>query len=422
MRKLDMKKNFCQNEVFSLFHEEANLIRGQSNGKDKWYIIFKQGSDLSNLQSFRPTFDINRIKSRKERKEVAADIIDLINEGLERGELAHSLIAKIKGLALNGKVKKVINPYPQRQKPVIDAIDEIYLLKIQDAPDRSKETYKHICDHFKRFLVAKNLEQKHIVDFNKSNALGFMDFLWLRKIAACTYNNRLTEIKNLFNELLRRDYILDNPFSNIPEKKKKAGTKATNVRRRIFTDEEAAIVGRAIFEKSIWLFRAILLENYCGVRPAELRRLKFKHFNFSNGTIDLSGEVVYKSKARIATIPKAAMEYFLMKDFLRQNASNFVFGALFIPNPNKPVSRNYITMHHRAILLNLKESGMLQDITGLELYSWKNKGITDYANDESVGIFRTSNQVGHHSTTETMRYYRQSPVDEAIRKYNKKIF
>ena len=172
----------------------------------------------------------------------------------------------------------------------------------------------------------------------------------------------------------------------------------------------------------IHLFRAVLLENYCGVRPAELRRLKFKHFDFKLGVIQLNKDVVFKSKPRVATIPKAAIEYFTAQDFISEVTNNFVFGARFIPNPKQPVSRNYITSKHREILLDLQSRGLIGDITGLELYSWKNKGITDYANDESVGIFRTSNQVGHHSTTETMRYYRQSPVDQAIKKYNKKIF
>jgi integrase/recombinase XerD len=416
-----MEKKFVSDQSVSLFYTEARLVKSQSNAKDKWYIFFSQGSDSSFLKPYRPTFDINRIRNRRERKVVADNIIDSVNEALEKGDSAEVIISNAKRIFKNGKVKQVVNPFPQRQKSVIEAIDDAYQLKIQDATERSKETYKHICDHFKRFLIAQKIMDKPIITFNKSCALGFMDFLWLRGIVASTYNNRLSEIKNLFNELVRRDYLIENPFTHIVEKKQRAFAKSKQ-RRRIFTDEEAKIVGMEIYEQSIWLFRAILLENYCGVRPTELRRLKFKHFRFSLGVIDLKEDVVFKSKPRVATIPKAAIEYFLMPDFTSQSAGNFVFGAKFTPNPNRPVSRNYITKKHREILLDLKSKGLLGDITGLELYSWKNKGITDYANDNDIGIFKTQNQVGHHSPTETMTYYRQSPVDEAIKKYDKKIF
>lgn len=416
-----MEKKFVSESCVSLFYTEARLVKSQSNAKDKWYIFFAQGSDSSFLKPYRPTFDINRIKNRRERKVVADNIVDAINEALEKGDSADVIISNAKKAFKNGRVKQVINPFPQRQKSIIEAIDDAYQLKIQDATDRSKETYKHICDHFKRFLIAKNLSDKAVIEFNKSLAIGFMDFLWLRGIVASTYNNRLSEIKNLFNDLVRRDYLIDNPFNHVVEKKERAFAKAKR-KRRIFTDEEAKIVGMRIFEQSIWLFRAILLENFCGVRPTELRRLKFKHFNFSLGVIELKEDVVYKSKPRVATIPNAAIEYFLMRDFAAQPINNFVFGAKFICNPNRPVSRNYITKKHREVLLSLQSEGLLGDITGLELYSWKNKGITDYANDANIGIFKTQNQVGHHSPTETMTYYRQSPVDDAIKKYDKKIF
>ena len=403
----------------SLYFREAKLVKGQSRGVDKWYVEFYQGSDPLLLQIYRPTFDLNRVKNRKERKEVASDIIELVNDALKRGEMASSLIVEVKKRTFGGVVKKVVNPYPQRLTLLKQAIDEIVEIKCKDASDKSKETYTHIANHFKKYIDSKKFNTKAIIDFTKSDALGFMDFLLLRGIGAATYNNRLSEIKILFNELIKRDYVIENPFNHISTKKTRNSKKK---QRRVFTDDEAAIVGKEIFEDSIWLFRAILLENYCGVRPAELRRLKFGHFDFSLGVIHLEGDVVYKSKGRTATIPQIAMKYFLMPDFLKEVTNNFVFGAKFIPNPNKPVSRNYIWLKHREILLRLHESGDLVNIEGIELYSWKNKCITDYANDEKVGLFRTQNQVGHHSPEETMRYYRQSPVDAAIKAYDKEIF
>jgi integrase/recombinase XerD len=412
-----MEKKFVS-ESDSVLYKEAVLVKSQSNGVDKWYIEFAQSSDSSTLQRYRPTFDLNRVHSKRERKNLADLIIELVNERLADGHAAESLILEVKKIVRKGRLKIAVNPFPQRVKPVRVAADEILEIRKKDSPDSSIQTYIHINNLFKQYLEAKSLGDKRVVDFSKSDAIGFMDWLLMRGVGSSTHNGRLTEIKIVFNELLRRDYVLDNPFNAIAPKKVKKSSK----KRRVFTDDEAALVGKVIYEKSIWLFRAILLENYCGIRPAELRRLKFKHFDFKLGIVELSDDVVYKSKPRFATIPKVVLHHFLTEDFLKQPIGHFVFGAKFIPNPLRAVSRNYCTNKHKEILDNLHKKGLLLHREGLEFYSWKNTGITNLANDEKIGLFRTQNQVGHHSPEETMRYYRQSKVDEAIRDYDKTIF
>jgi integrase len=414
---LGMEKKFISNS-HSLYRE-AVLVKSQSKGIDKWYIEFYQSTGSTFLQIYRPTFELNRIRNKKERKALAEDLIEFINDQLAKGDEAHNIILEGKKLARKAKFKVVVNPFPQRQTKTSEAIKTIVDIKCADASDASKETYKHIRNHFLKFIEKAKIDSKSIAEFNKVDAIGFMDWLALRGIGDTTYNYRLSEITTLFNDLKGREYVVSNPFSDIKPKKIKRNK---TPRRRAFTDEEAALVGKTIFEKSIWLFRAIILENYCSMRPAELRRIRFKDFDLNEGVVNLNADIVFKSKPRYATIPKIVLPYFQSEDFTKEPLNNFVFGAQFIPNPRKSVSRNYCSKMHKAILDDLHAKGLLKNREGLEFYSWKNTGITNLANDAKVGIFKAQNQAGHHSPTETMRYYRQSKVDEAIRQYDKKIF
>jgi hypothetical protein len=139
------KKFMCENSLYLSFIE-AKLVKSQSRQKDKWYVEFWQGSDSSTLERFRPTFDLNRIQSRRERKNIADEFVEQVNELLAKGNPASAIILELKKNIRRGRVQTVENPFPQRLKSVLLSIDEIVIIKSKDASDASKATYKHVSD------------------------------------------------------------------------------------------------------------------------------------------------------------------------------------------------------------------------------------------------------------------------------------
>ena len=402
----------------SLFYEDAELVKSVSKGVDKWYIEFWQGDNEEALLRYRPTFDINRIKNRKDRQKMAASIIESINEFLEEGLTVDSIIEKLKRQVRRGHIKQVVPQNSHQHRSIEAVFNDLIAVRCKSPVRNTAKTYRSTKNIFTAYLTEKKLATKRSIDFSKGDAMGFSDWLLMRNNSGSTHNNNIRHVSAVFQDMKARDFIDSNYFSIVPRKKKLPPKK-----RRPPTDEEMMIIAKYIHDTDIWLFRAILLEYYCFLRaPAELQRLKFSHFDFKSGTIELGEDVVFKSKKRYATIPKVALPYFLMDDFAKQPTNYFVFGSKFIPNAAKPVSDSFINRRHKMALAALSEKGLIGNTDGLTAYSWKDKGITDMANDDSISIFKTSTHAGHSDPRTTMIYYHKNKVSPEIRAYGKRLF
>jgi integrase len=403
----------------SLFYKKAELVKSISKGIDKWYIEFWQGDTEDFLQRFRPTFSINRIKNRKERKKSADSFIELIDELLEEGVTAESIMDTVHRKAKRGLVKEVKPKNSHQHKNIFEVFNAMIAVRCKSEVRNTAKTYRSTRNIFNDYLNKKKIGGKRCIDFSKVDAIGFSDWLQMRdKCSGATHNNLLRHVSAVFEDIKARDYIDYNYLADVPRKKKLPPKK-----RRPPTDEELAVIAKYIHDTDIWLFRAILLEYYCFMRaPSELQRLKFYHFDFQNGTIELGEDVVFKSKKRYATIPKVALPYFMTPDFVGQPTNYFVFGRNFVPNSLRPVTDKYINQKHQEALDVLKEQGLIGNTEGLTAYSWKDKGITDMANDDSISIFKTSTHAGHSDPRTTMIYYHQNKTSPEIREYSRRLF
>lgn len=64
-----------------------------------------------------------------------------------------------------------------------------------------------------------------------------------------------------------------------------------------------------IRERYLVLFLAIVLEHYCLIRPAELRRMKLGAIDFSKSVIRISEDVAKMNVARTVTVPLGLWKY-----------------------------------------------------------------------------------------------------------------
>ena len=410
------KKNLPETNASNTY-TEAKLVKSSEN----WYIEFWQGGSDS-LKRYRPTFNINRIASKKERKKNAEDIIGQVNSMLEKGLTAAVLIAEIKKHSDKGRVKFAVDPYPLFHTPLHKAFNEMIEIKCQTDKKNSKKSYRHIASIFNDFIEKKRIASTPVSQMLKRDAFAFMDSITLKGGANTTFNNRLRDIRIIWNELKRREYTDNSPFDNIKYKKK------SPKKRRNLTEHERISIAEYAKEHDLWLFRAIVMEYYLLIRPCELARLRFGDFNFEQGTVRLSEEITKNGKSAVLTIPAVALAYLLEGgDFTKYSTNYLVFGSKFVPNATKPVSENWLNYRHSVVLKALRgndeiaDSVILQDITGISFYSWKDTGITDLANDLTVGIFKASQQARHADTRTTLLYYHQSAITPEIRQWRKKL-
>lgn len=277
--------------------------------------------------------------------------------------------------------------------------------KLQSDSERTRQTFSFQSKMFTFFIVTEKLHTIKIEDFTKLHAVAYMDHLSeSRSLSNTSYNNYLTQIRSLFGELVDRALIETNPFSNIATKTEKQTT------RRPFTVAESFIVSNYLKANYPMLFVAIVLEHYCLIRPAELRRMKLGAIDFSKSVVRIDAEIAKMNVARVATIPLSIWEH--LKPFAEYPANYFLFGQNLKPHPTKMCGEKTLSNCHRAALLHLQKKGELQDIDTLCLYSWKYLGIKEYA--ELFGILASKEQAGHKTMEMTLRYYRGNEVNKDI--------
>lgn len=372
----------------------ARLVRASY----RWYIEYYQTNpSTGNLERFRETRQINRIKDKRERSKIARAYVKEINSMLPDG--------------WPFQVEK-----PDAKYTVKQAVQLALQAKVNTTELNTHRSYQSHVRIFLQYCEEKKINQLDIRDFTKKDAYAYMDHVLIeRKLSPKTYNNYVTHLRSLWYVMVDREMITKNPFVGI----KRAAVEKKN--RRTFTDEERKTIARFLSDNDRPMFWAILLQYYCFLRPVELRRLRFRNFDLVNGTIEITPDINRKSKKRrIITIPPFALSVFRQKDFINNPTNYLVFGEYLKPHRSKPCSPNAMNKRHKRYMKTLKKSGDLQDITGLKFYSWKDTGITDHS--KLVSLINLQRQAGHAKPETTLIYYQPDEINYEMRGVEKDIF
>ena len=215
-------------------------------------------------------------------------------------------------------------------------------------------------------------------------------------------------LRSFFTELVNREIIQVNPFSNIKEKKTDAKM------RRSLSEFEQKVIVKEIFERDKLLMLAVLMIYHCFIRPTELRRLRFKHFDLQKSTINMPGQITKNRDASIVTIPKVMTGFLFEYGFHKFHPNLLVFGAGGVPDHHTPIGEHTLNNRHQAILRELKRRNELQDIAGISLYSWKDTGAMDMLS-AGLSIVDLKNQIRHKNLQDTQLYLKAlSDVNERI--------
>lgn len=349
----------------------------------RWYIIYYQTNPDTGIRArFRETYDLNRIKNLRERKKRANEIVAEINSKLHFGypyvklesELAETAMTKAIDIALEVKCQS-------------------------DRPD-TRKTYKTARNTFKLFLKAQNMCQLPIGKLTGAHAIQYMDYLVReRGISNLTYNNYITQMHSLMNELIKREYISTNPFAGIKKKK------ATQKLRNGIDDINKAIIIQYIKDNDKVLFLAILLLYYTFIRPAEMRRLRIKDINLKRRMISMDGAQTKNRRIAIKTIPDTMLEYLTeCMDSLKDYPGNYlIFGKGMKPHESIPSGSNTMNDRHKRLIRKLFAAGVVDDISGLSIYSWKDTGVQNYL-EVQVNMYELMRQLGHADLETTQIY------------------
>ena len=379
---------------------------------NRWYIYFKAICDISmKMRVYRSTFNLNRIKDIEKRRERGKLIVKKLEYWLSNDRPISKFeerLVKIEDLNRPRRNSTLADTV------LIDAID--FIFEIKEGSGLSYDTIRSIKSaykHFKDYLMNRRWYNLTVGETTKMHAHAYMDHAQItRKLGNWAYNNNLTYMRNLFVELEKRGFThkdQENPFSAVDKKKK------TEKKRRNFTLKEAIVTIKRIRQVNELLFYALLLEYCCYLRPKDIRFLKGKDILINEGLVFATGAEAKNGKSSWLTIPEEFLQYFDNEMLNSIPDDYYIFGAKLNPGRQEPCSRDYMSKFHKRIIVQLHKENKLENIEGLQWYSWKDTGITD-ALEFGIPITNVQGQARHHSPNQTIQYNHQRRKNEPFAK------
>ena len=382
-------------------YAHAKLVKGAN----RWYIDYASiDVATSGTIRHRKDFDLNDIEDLNIRQTVA----DILLRNLH---------------TFAGESAKPEAPAPANPGETVEAAVKMALAEKMKSPRKNTHKgYKSISKSFLAWADRLHYAQMPVRDFARKHAKAY--FAWLcgsRPYRACTLNNYLMHLGGMWTEIQKDELTDVNPWHKITPIRKQEKL------RRAFTAEERKVVATEIERTDYWLFRGVLLQFFCYVRPVELCRLKFKDFNLAKGTVTVTEYEAKKWKRCVKTIPKEVLTYFVDGRFDQYPANWLMYSRVptghgwdTVEPGTVAVRDDVMYKRHKKLLHRLKDGGQLRDITGLTWYSWKDTGISLHAHKTTP--LATRDQAGHSDFDMTLTYYHQEEVNAEYRALENDLF
>lgn len=358
-----------------------------SQGKEWVIYYYVKNPETGKLQRVR--IKVNRIRSIKERKRQAKEIMAAIDQRLVLGW----------NPLLEAKA-------PRAFVPLYTALDDFLQIKKREMEESSWRTYSSLVKSFKRWLEGEGIDGKsYACSATAELALKYMNMVE-KKMSARTYNNYIGFYKGMFRWMMERGYVGDNPFERIAKKSKRLLKK----NRRMLTDDELRTVLQFVRDENKEYLAMCLLCYCCFIRPKEIALLRCSDIDLQGQLIHVRSEIAKNDNESYRTIPDDIMP--VMRELDLSHKDWFLFGendgpGNFAPSKVQVCSRKIAKWWDRRVR---KACGFSNEV---KFYSLKDTGITNMLG-KGVPINLVQQQADHSSVAMTAIYvgHRQEATKE----------
>lgn len=392
----DVLEALCKEKKMSLFkptpfsdYIPARLCEGK-----EWVIVWYVKSPLTG-KMVRYRKKVNRIKQISKRRAAAKSLMAGINERLAIG--------------WNPEVSAVA---PRATTKLNDALDMFLKVKQKESEGNSMRSYRSFISTFRSWMQSAGIANDiYVCSITSEVAMRMMDDIETREnIGARTYNNYLCFFKLLFNWMIERDYISENPFDKIHRKPKKL----TKKKRRVMTDGELNTLFEFLGRTNRNYLCMTLLCYCCFLRPKEIVSLKCADIDLIRQTVHIKEDVAKNDNDSYRTIPDVIVP--ILRELDLSNGCLYLFGGSgnynFAPSDIQVCSRKlakYWDCYVRPACKFGKD---------LQFYGLKDSGVTKMLT-EKIPINLVQKQADHSSVAMTAIYVGALPEASAeLKKVN----
>ena len=338
----------------------AKLVIPAPESKDqRWLIKFWVWDDEQNKKILVRDYSINKISDLKERRKVAQNQIQDINDMLSNNHI------------MNATLKEVQDEPEEKKLSIREAI--LDTLEAKKSIKHYRD-YKQKLETFLKWLTDKGVD-KSPADAIKPNTIQrFLLHLKNDKnLSVRTINNYIAVIGLVYNlaNKLNDGTPLQNPAGKIEKKKNPKGKNIA------FTQDEQLKLLQFMKEQHPWMALFCITMFYTLARTDELAKLKFSMIGrFDKNKIHFPSAIVKNGHNsgidKNVVIPDELLHWFEKYDFKKYPKTWYVFGKGFQPS-DKPYNSKYFGNRFRELVLD--KFGFSKEYT---LYSWKATGTSMY--------------------------------------------
>lgn len=353
---------------------------GELDGQ-RWYVYYSyRNPDDGKYYPFK-IYISNRIKTKSGRRDAA-----------------HRIIREYKARLAEGW-----NPYQvgeRRFVNLVTVVNEIIEVKLSSLRKRTSYTYRNIAKTFTDYLISTGQDKLKVSDFTRFHAQEYLDSLKRDSgYANRTFNNHLMALKNVFKMMLKREYIISNPFESFDYLQVEEATIIA------YTDTELAYIASTLPQYNFRLWLVAQLVYYCFLRPQEIVRLRFGDVDLVRRQIRLGGRQTKNKKSQLVDIPDPLVEELQKIEWMP--ADQYLFSRKLQPGTVEIAQTRidrFWDEYRKYVNLPLDKT----------IYAMKHTGAGRLA-DAGVDMRSIQLQMRHHSLDETQRYldrFRRTPNEK----------
>lgn len=387
------------------FLKPPKLVKGW-----KWLIEWEEfAPGTATKIRVRKTFDLNRAC--------------LVREPALREERAQQILEEKKREYFDVTRKKAVLIDALCETNIVAALDVALRVKCATDREHTRITYTSFRNIFCEWLRSCGLENMPVSAMDKAKANAFLDYVLLERrtrygaaVGNRTYNNYIINLRSLFYELVKREYLSENPFANMKPRKEEQKL------RQPFEQADSDAIAAYVFRHNRPVYLAILLISHCGMRLSELRRLRARDIDLQRGLIILGGNQTKNKERAFITIPSIALDFLRGFGLEKIPSGHLVFGLGLKPHPKFPAGRNTISDRFREMLHRMVRDGVIASAQGYTAYSWKDTGALAMVR-AGLDIVAIQRHLRHKSLATTQRYLQSlGVVNREVRDFKGVIF
>ncbi len=350
-------------------YKTAKLFDAGGNLDDRWFVYYSfRSPETEKFRRFRIWIP-QKIITASGRRDRAHEVIKSINQKLRHGYNPYAHLEK-KYTSLSAAMKYVLS------------------IKSTSCRKRTSHTYDSMVKIFDEWLELKKRKNMPVDDFNYYHAQEFMDYTKATlKNGNRTYNNRVTAMRTIFKVLVKREWIIVNPFDKVDRFPKEEAEIVA------FTIDELVLMQQHLPSWNYDLYACACLIFYCFIRPQEIVRLRISNIYLKNRCIVIPGRVSKNKKQEVVQIPDALMPV-LMKLDLNYPGDFYVFAKNQLRGPKEYAPTRMAEAWRE-----------FADHYGIEknIYSLKHTGV-GMAIESGINIRDLQLQLRHHNLEMTQVY------------------